>query len=237
MRFFEIFVMLKSAKSIKPYTHENFISILDFYTNTLISNKIIENFSDSSYMTESNDCITIRIEVSSLLDKQIIVDFISNITTPLLLNFSLDLKNKYTYFSISDNDLLNFLYLEHKPLISLLDIPENIKTIQFNTDMCLSANDEPKLFVSFFDNNNKKLNICTPWAKQAEQILKTHFTAHSVDSLTLKFVYIILFGSNPSKEVLDAIDNKFFITTEFMDNFDFFEKNKINENIILTQNM
>lgn len=31
MRFFEIFVMLKSAKSIKLYTHENFIGILDFY--------------------------------------------------------------------------------------------------------------------------------------------------------------------------------------------------------------
>lgn len=225
----------------KNNKNQNFnLNLVDFFKNTLIENDFGEDFHNASYMTESNNCITLEFSFFSSIDfseKDKITSFLSNLVLQNNIpNFDFVHSSEYTTFFIFKNNFLNFYNSQHEQIVFADDL-FGIATIQTNINSCYEIDDKPSFYFSFFDRENKLIEISPCWIEKANESLAKHFTAHDSNDIKLKIVDTILFGSKPDKEITRLLNDKLLISkTEYMDEFSFFEKNKIRDNIIVSTN-
>ena len=141
-----------------------------------------------------------------------------------------DINSEYKTFFISEDNLLNFNNKQHKPLFDIKDIPKNINSIVVNSKMALSKDDQPTVFFSFLDNQDNEVDYQPKWISVANTIYPQFFEADQAMDIKLGTVKRMLLGDDYQKTLQNS---HFKIITEFMDNFDFLEKNKIEDNVIL----
>ena len=96
--------------------------------------------------------------------------------------------------------------------------------------MALSKDDQPTFFFSFLDNQDNEVDYQPKWISVANTIYPQFFEADQAMDIKLGTVKRMLLGDDYQKTLQNS---HFKIITEFMDNFDFLEKNKIEDNVIL----
>lgn len=228
--FYNIFIKLQFLKIKHDYNHNNLLNFKKAFTQKLTELK--SNVINSTYMTESNGCITLEITVENKnYSSEIILNSLKSSFCKNINGLEIDIDSEYTTFIVNDNNLLNFNSKQHEALINIEDIPENINHIVVNSKMAFSLDDTPEFIFSFLDCENNEVNYKPEWIDAVNNIYSHFFKADQAMDIKLGSVRKMLLGDN-YQEILK--NSHFKIVTEFMDDFDLFEKNKIEDNVVLT---
>lgn len=228
--FYNIFIKLEFLKTQHNYKHNNILKLKKVFTHKLTELK--SNVINSTYMTESNGCITLEITIENKKYlNETILDSLKSLFSKNINGFEFNIDSKYTTFIINENNLLNFNNKQHKALINIEDIPKNINRIVVNSKMALSFEDKPEFAFSFLDKQDNEVDYKHKWITDINNIYSHFFNSDQAMDIKLGSVKKMLFGDN-YQEILQK--SHFKIITEFMDDFDLFEKNKIEDNVILT---
>lgn len=228
--FYNIFIKLQFIQTQHNYTHDNLIKFKNIFIKKLSEQQ--STIFDSTYMTESNGCITLEITIKNKeLSKKSIIQSLRSLLSDNINGFYINADSQYTTFLINENNLLNFNSEKHQALIDIETIPHNINIIMVNSKMALSRDDTPEFFFSFLDIENNKIDYKPEWISIVNNIYSKYFETDQAMDIKLGTVKKMLLGDNYQALLKNA---HFKIITQFMDNFDLFEKNKIEDNVILT---
>lgn len=228
--FYNIFIKLQFIQIKHDYTHNDLLNFKSFFTQKLLD--FNSTVIDSTYMTESNGCITLEISIENNIHSiETIQDILQSSLSQNINGLEIDINSEYKTFFISEDNLLNFNNKQHKPLFDIKDIPKNINSIVVNSKMALSKDDQPTFFFSFLDNQDNEVDYQPKWISVANTIYPQFFEADQAMDIKLGTVRRMLLGDDYQKTLQNS---HFKIITEFMDNFDLFEKNKIEDNVVLT---
>ncbi len=227
--FYNIFIKLQFIQIKHGYSHNDLLNFKSFFTQKLLD--FNSTVIDSTYMTESNGCITLEISIeNNIHSSETIQDILQSSLSQNINGLEIDINSEYKTFFISEDNLLNFNNKQHKPLFDIKDIPKNINSIVVNSKMALSKDDQPTFFFSFLDNQDNEVDYQPKWISVANTIYPQFFEADQAMDIKLGTVKRMLLGDDYQKTLQNS---HFKIITEFMDNFDFLEKNKIEDNVIL----
>ena len=125
--FHNIFIKLKSVNGFQP--NDNFISLLDYYINALCYDNLFIECINSSYMTESNDCVTLAFTIKDKRNISNILDFLNGITRESILDFDFDLKSEFHTVIVKKNELLTFFDSKIEPLFNQNNTPSELHKI------------------------------------------------------------------------------------------------------------
>lgn len=228
--FYNIYIKLQFLQTQHNYNHSDLLNFKSFFTQKLLDlNSVVIN---STYMTESNGCVTLEVSIeNNIHSTETILDALQSSLSKNVNGLEIDINSEYKTFLISENNLLNFNNKQHKPLFDIKDIPENINSIVVHSKMALSKDDQPTFFFSFLDNQDNEVDYQPEWISIANTIYPQFFEADQAMDIKLGTVKRMLLGDDYQKTLQNS---HFKIITEFMDNFDLFEKNKIEDNVVLT---
>ena len=232
MNNINLYLKLHSTYEMKNENSIHIESLLNLFKEQLLNNNIIISFNKKpNYMTESNMCISFEFNFQA--EEHITIEYLKSfIKTIYTDSFECFVFHKEKHELFIHNDLIaNFKDNKIQGCLkSISELDSKIKTIEFNGSMPLAFNDDIELYLKFLDENNNVVEYENEWVNTIKEEYKKHFDANSVDSITLGLIIKLLIGDSPTKELYDSINTVLFINTEYMDEFDCSEKNKVFEN-------